>query len=263
MRMRHRASVAGDSPAIPLPRGGPVPQPEWSPPMGRRRRRLVAILATTATVAALLPPAWPPRPPPAARRPPSAGPGRSPRDTSPPTSTTAPVRRHPTPASAAWPAPSTPTCGGTDSAPRRRSAPAARRSPPGCPPTRRPPPARTSPPTSDLFGLDAAAVAAWNGAGPADRQRARGHPAAALRRPARRAGRPGHPRGRRRQRALGQLLAGPRHRARRRRPPLTAEQAYAAALADAGLDRRRGRQPHQSGRWPCPRRWTGRGPPTR
>ncbi|MBM0231224.1 M36 family metallopeptidase [Micromonospora sp. STR1_7] len=32
-----------------------MPQPEWSPPMSRRRRRLIAILATTATVAALLP----------------------------------------------------------------------------------------------------------------------------------------------------------------------------------------------------------------
>ncbi|MDG4759246.1 M36 family metallopeptidase [Micromonospora sp. WMMD710] len=32
-----------------------MPQPEWSPPMSRRRRRLIAILATTATAAALLP----------------------------------------------------------------------------------------------------------------------------------------------------------------------------------------------------------------
>lgn len=32
-----------------------MPQPEWSPPMSRRRRRLIAVLATTATVAALLP----------------------------------------------------------------------------------------------------------------------------------------------------------------------------------------------------------------
>ncbi|MCX5070433.1 M36 family metallopeptidase [Micromonospora lupini] len=32
-----------------------MPQPEWSPPMSRRRRRLIAVLATTATIAALLP----------------------------------------------------------------------------------------------------------------------------------------------------------------------------------------------------------------
>ncbi|MGC4746533.1 M36 family metallopeptidase [Micromonospora sp. DT201] len=32
-----------------------MPQPEWSPPMSRRRRRLIAVLATTATLAALLP----------------------------------------------------------------------------------------------------------------------------------------------------------------------------------------------------------------
>ncbi|MFY1620208.1 M36 family metallopeptidase [Micromonospora sp. WMMD736] len=32
-----------------------MPQPEWSPPMSRPRRRLIAVLATTATLAALLP----------------------------------------------------------------------------------------------------------------------------------------------------------------------------------------------------------------
>ncbi|RLP85915.1 peptidase M36 [Micromonospora sp. BL4] len=32
-----------------------MPQPEWSPPMSRRRRRLIAVLASTVTVAALLP----------------------------------------------------------------------------------------------------------------------------------------------------------------------------------------------------------------
>ncbi|TDC39138.1 peptidase M36 [Micromonospora sp. KC213] len=44
---------AGAAPA-PLPRGGHVPIPEWTPPTSRPRRRLVPVLATVGLVAALL-----------------------------------------------------------------------------------------------------------------------------------------------------------------------------------------------------------------
>ena len=72
----------------------------------------------------------------------------------------------------------------------------------------------------DLFGLDAAAVAAMERrAGPADRQRRRGHPPATLRRPARRAATASSPSRSPTARCSRSAPRWPATPARRRRPP--------------------------------------------
>ena len=218
-----------------------MPKPEWSPPMSRRRRRLIAVLATTATVAALLPTsastAAPAGSAPSAER--RSGPfaeGHEPADID-----NRPARRRRRPAARPGRGRPTRPSAGTRSAPRTRSAPAGTPLATGLsadPETAaRAVPGRA---TATCSASTQPRWPTWSGCWSGRSARARSsllrqrfgdlpaaHDGLVAVAVSRRHGAP------------GQLLAGPRHRARPQPATLSAPTGVAAALRRRGADRRR------------------------